>query len=76
MKKFGLGFASVSSNDLIQYLHSKGYADDLILEAGVASFDEKSGLHDKFWNRVMFPIQDRLRNSSAPRFFINSSGSL
>ncbi len=58
MKKFGLGFASVSSNDLIQYLHSKGYADDLILEAGVASFDEKSGLHDKFWNRVMFPIQD------------------
>ena len=58
MKKFGLGFASVSSNDLVQYLRSKEYSDDLIQEAGVASFDERLGLHDKFWNRVMFPIQD------------------
>lgn len=58
MKKFGLGFASVSSGDLVQYLRSKGYADGLIQEAGLASFDEKYGLHDKFWNRVMFPIQD------------------
>lgn len=58
MKKFGLGFASVSSNDLVQYLHSKGYRDDLIKDSGVAVFDEKYGLHDKFWNRVMFPIQD------------------
>lgn len=58
MKKFGLGFASVSSNDLVQYLHSKGYKDDLIKDSGVAVFDEKYGLHDKFWNRVMFPIQD------------------
>ncbi len=58
MKKFGLGFASMSGNDLVQYLHSKGYGDDLIQEAGVAAFDEKRGLHDKFWNRVMFPIQD------------------
>lgn len=58
MKKFGLGFASVSSNDLVQYLHSKGYGDDLIKDSGVAVFDEKYGLHDKFWNRVMFPIQD------------------
>ena len=58
MKKFGLGFASVSSNNLVQYLRSKGYGDDLIQDAGVASFDEKYGLHDKFWNRVMFPIQD------------------
>ena len=58
MKKFGLGFANVSSNDLVQYLRSKGYGDDLIQEAGLASFDEKHGMHDKFWNRVMFPIQD------------------
>ena len=30
----------------------------MILKAGVAAFDEKRGMHDKFWNRVMFPIQD------------------
>lgn len=58
MKKFGLGFAAVTGNELVRYLRSKGYEAGLIQEAGVAVFDEKSGMHDKFWNRVMFPIQD------------------
>ena len=58
IKKFGLGFANVTSDDLVRYLKSKGYEDSLMQEAGLASFDEKYGMHDKFWNRVMFPIQD------------------
>ncbi len=58
MKRFGLGFANVTSNDLVKYLNSKGYDDGLIKEAGLGDFDEKRGMHDKFWNRVMFPIQD------------------
>lgn len=56
--KFGLGFANMASDDLTRYLKSKGYEDKLIQEAGLATFDEKYGMHDKFWNRVMFPIQD------------------
>lgn len=56
--RFGLGFANVTSDDLTKYLKSKGYEDKLIQEAGLAAFDEKYGMHDKFWNRVMFPIQD------------------
>lgn len=58
MKNFGLGFALPFSDDLVKYLRSKGYSDDLIVKAGLASHDEKRGTHDKFWNRVMFPIQD------------------
>lgn len=58
MKKFGLGYADGARSDLSAYLRSKGYADDLIKESGLAGFDEKRGMHDKFWNRVMFPIQD------------------
>ena len=58
IKKFGLGYANVTSDDLVKFLKSKGYEDKLIQEAGLASFDEKYGMHDKFWNRVMFPIQD------------------
>ncbi len=58
MKKFGLGYADGAGSDLTAYLKSKGYADDLITEAGLTGFDEKRGVHDKFWNRVMFPIQD------------------
>ena len=58
LNKFGLGFSNVTSNDLVKYLESKGFDDDIIREAGLASFDEKYGMQDKFWNRVMYPIQD------------------
>ncbi len=58
IKKFGLGYADGAGSDLTAYLRSKGYADDLITESGLTGFDEKRGVHDKFWNRVMFPIQD------------------
>lgn len=58
LKKFGLGYACKTSDDLVKYLRSKGYQDELMQEAGLASFDERYGMHDKFWNRVMFPIQD------------------
>lgn len=58
MKKFGLGFANKTSDDLTKYLRQKGFEDKLLQEVGLASFDERYGMHDKFWNRVMFPIQD------------------
>ncbi len=58
IKKFGLGFANKTSDDLTRYLKKKGYSDELLKEAGLASFEERFGMHDKFWNRVMFPIQD------------------
>lgn len=58
MKKFGLGYANVTSSDLTKYLRSKGYSDEEIRNGGLASFHEKYGMSDKFWNRVMFPIQD------------------
>ncbi len=58
IKAFGLGFSTKYSNDLYQYLKSKGYREDLIRQAGLISIDEKNGVYDKFWNRVMFPIMD------------------
>ena len=58
MKHFGLGYANVTSDDLVKHLKSLGYKDAQIIEAGLASFDEQRGTHDKFWNRVMFPISD------------------
>ena len=58
MKKFALGYSNITSDDLVNYLKSKGFKDELIVEAGLGSVDEKVGLHDKFWNRVMFPIMD------------------
>ena len=58
INSFGLGFSLPYSDDLVKYLKGKGYSDEIIVKAGLASHDEKRGTHDKFWNRVMFPIQD------------------
>ena len=58
MQHFGLGYSNITSDDLVKHLKSLGYEDSQIIDAGLASYDEKYGTHDKFWNRVMFPIQD------------------
>ncbi|MFI3176075.1 MAG: DNA primase [Eubacteriales bacterium] len=55
---FGLGYANQSSHSLYEYLKSKGYDLSLIKEAGLVHVDERQGAYDKFFNRVMFPIQD------------------
>ena len=58
IRRFGLGYSSITSDEIVKYLRSIGYRDAQIIDAGLASFDEKRGTHDKFWNRVMFPILD------------------
>ena len=55
--KFGLGYANKTSDDLYQYLKTKGYDDGILKETGLVTIEER-GTHDKFWNRVMFPIMD------------------
>lgn len=58
IKGFGLGFANKYSNDLYRYLKSKGISDELLRDSGLVNVDEKHGMYDKFWNRVIFPIMD------------------
>ena len=57
--RFGLGFAGKGGSPLYQYVKSKGYPDSVLKETGLFTYDEKRGVYDKFWNRVMFPILDR-----------------
>ena len=85
MKMFGHGFADGARNDLTEHLRRLGYSDELILESDVAVFNEKQGLHDRFFNRVMFPIQDvrgrvigfggRVLGDAKPKY-INSSDTM
>lgn len=58
IKKFGLGYSDKYSDDLYRFLKSKGYPDDLLRESGLFNVDERHGMYDKFWNRVIFPIMD------------------
>ena len=57
IRHFGLGFANKTSDDFYRYLRAKGYDDRILKETGLVTIEER-GAHDKFWNRVMFPIMD------------------
>ncbi len=57
LHSFGLGYAGKNSA-VCRYLKEKGYSDQEIIKAGLARVDEKRGMTDRFWNRVMFPIMD------------------
>ena len=54
---FGLGFAPKASDALYRHLKEKGWSDELLKASGLVTIQER-GIHDKFWNRVMFPIMD------------------
>ncbi len=57
IKKYGLGYASDSWNELTDVLRSKGYSDDEMADAWLAGM--KNGrTFDMFRKRVMFPIVD------------------
>ena len=57
IKRFGLGYSSMYSDDLYRYIKSKGYKDDILKESGLFTYGDGK-VTDKFWNRVMFPIMD------------------
>ena len=57
IKKYGLGYASESWNELTDLLRSKGYSDDEMADAWLVGM--KNGrTFDMFRKRVMFPIVD------------------
>ena len=58
INKFGLGYSDKFSNNLYRYLKSKKYSDEILRQSGLFNVDERNGMYDKFWNRVIFPIMD------------------
>ena len=58
IKRFALGYSSKYSSNLYQYFKSKKISDELLKESGLFNVDEKRGMYDKFWNRVIYPIMD------------------
>ncbi len=55
---FQLGFSLKSWNALKQYLMEKSYTENELLTAGLVIEAEAGGTHDRFRNRLMFPIFD------------------
>jgi DNA primase len=56
IKKFGLGYALDSWNDLGQYLESQGFTQKEMLDSGLQMQSESGRIYDRFRGRVMFPI--------------------
>ncbi len=52
-----LGYAP-GNNKLIYHLRSLGYTDQEMIDANVAHYRNNGMLADRFFNRIMFPIQD------------------
>lgn len=59
IEEFGLGYAPDSWDATHDYFLSKGYSQEDLLEAGLASSRDQGGIYDRFRNRLMIPIRDR-----------------
>ncbi len=55
---FQLGFSQNSWEALKQYLVEKGYTESELVAAGLLIEGEAGGTHDRFRNKLMFPIFD------------------
>ena len=55
---FQLGFSPNSWEGLKQYLADRGYSESELLNAGLIIEAETGKTHDRFRNRLMFPIHD------------------
>ena len=58
-KKFRLGFARNSFDDLINFLSKEGFSEAELAKCGIIGRNDKGRLYDKFRDRVIFPITDK-----------------
>lgn len=82
IKHFGLGFAPDSWNSLTDYLKSKGFRDDELVQFNLSRKSKNGRCYDAFKNRIMFPIINlqgsviafggRVMDDSKPKY-LNSS---
>ena len=78
---FQLGFSLISREALKQYLMERGYSEDELEQAGLIIRQDDGKTHDRFRNKLMFPIFDirgrvtgfgaRVLDESLPKY-INS----
>ena len=55
--KYGLGWAPKSKSAFTEAAKQAGYKDEYLLETGLcAQWDTDGSLHDRFYDRVMFPV--------------------
>ena len=53
---FGLGYAPEGWDNLLKAMGEKGYGQEELIRAGLATRSSKGGAYDKFRDRLMFPV--------------------
>ena len=56
--KFGLGYSPAARDSLYKYLKEKGFSDAVLRAGGLVIYTDTGQAKDRFFDRVMFPIQD------------------
>ena len=57
IRKYGLGWAPTSKSAFTQAAKAAGYKDEYLLETGLcAQWESDGSLHDRFYERVIFPV--------------------
>lgn len=86
IKKYGVGYAPNSWNSLRNHLRKKGYTDEEMVAAKIATYGKNGSCYDFFRNRIMFPVIDlrgnviafggrRINEQDKPKY-INTSESI
>ena len=55
---FGLGYAPEGWDNLLKAMGEKGFGQEELVRAGLATRSSKGGAYDKFRDRLMFPVLD------------------
>lgn len=90
IRHFGLGYAPDSKDELIEYLISKGYSQQLLYDANILRLSErydKKIYYNAFRKRAMFPVIDlrgnviafsgrRIHDADSDRKYVNTSDTL
>jgi hypothetical protein len=59
MRAFGVGYAPVGPDELMNHLRGLGYSIAELVVAGLANRSPRGRAHAHFRSRVMFPVKDR-----------------
>ena len=62
IKYFGIGYAPESHYALLQFLKSKGFNDNDLIQASLAKKGQNQDIYSFFRHRITFPIYDTMQN--------------
>jgi hypothetical protein len=58
VRAYGVGYAPVRPDELMEHLRGLGYSTDEIVDAGLATRSVRGRAHAHFYSRLMFPVKD------------------